>query len=207
MTEERPDGWIEPTMEEPETGDDDEEQEAEEAETPTPEPEPEPVSEAQAEAILKSLEREAVRHHREVVKRAGPMYADLTPCPACTGMPGTPGFIVTQLPPDQEEARRQIVAQALGASAEPVYQADPERETCPTCQGLGKLTTGSRVPNQDALPCRVCNGQGWKQKLTPVQPVVPVPAPGTNVAGVTEDAWGRPLGHPHYAMAPASVGV
>lgn len=207
MTEERPEGWIEPTLEEPEEGDDDEDEAAEEDATPTPEPEPEPVSEAQAEAIMKSLEREAVRHHREVEKRAGPMFADLTPCPCCTGMPGTPGFIVSTLPPEQAEARRMIVSEALGGTGAPDYRADPERETCPTCAGLGMLTTGSRVPNQDALPCRGCNGQGWKQKLAPVQAPAVTFAPAQPVASVTDDRWGRPLGHPHYNLDPAAVGV
>jgi len=207
VSEPRPEGWIEPTMEAPEPEPDDDEEGDEQEPTVPSEGQPEPLTEARAEAILKALEREASRHAREVEKRAGPMFSDLTPCPCCTGMPGTPGFIVAELPYEQAEVRRMIVAQALGATAGPEYPADPDREMCTTCDGLGLLRTGSKVAAQEALPCRACNGQGWKQKLTPVQVppmAMTVPQPSGNV---TDDRWGRPLGHPHYNQDPALVGI
>lgn len=211
MSEERPEGWIEPTMEEPEGDDDDEESQAGELEPAPAEPPAGQITEAQAEAILKSLEREAARHAREVEKRAGPMWSDLTPCPCCTGGAGTVGFIVAELPEPLQSMRREQVSQALGGSQNALYEIDQEREQCPTCKGRGMLRTGSLVPQQDALPCRTCNGQGWRQKLAPVTaPAVTFPqvatAGGSTVAG-PQDPWGRPLGHPHFNIAPAEVGA
>jgi hypothetical protein len=174
----------------------------------------EPLTEKRVEQIMRSLEREAERHGREVVKRAGPMFDDLVPCPLCTDGPGTVGYIVPQLPEPAQTMRRQAVAMALGGDAEPEYLHDPDKDTCDVCAGLGMLATGSKVPNQEALPCRACTGQGWRQKLAAVAPPPVYTASGgtpqigtaSTSASAPTDTWGRPLGHPHFNIPPAEVG-
>lgn len=196
----------------------DEEEAALEERAPEPEPVPEPddpelpeepeqpqaLTEAQIDSMWKSLEREGQRHAREVEKRAGPMYADLVPCPLCAAGSPASGFIFPVLPEPDNTLRRQAIDEALGGAAGPDYKQDPGRERCASCEGLGMLKTDSRVPDQVALPCRNCGGKGWREKavqLAPPAPVQPIPMTGV------PDTWGRPAGHPHWGQNPAVVGL
>lgn len=199
----------------PQEGDEDAEA-AEDDETPAPEPPPaEGLTEAQAEAIFSSLERENSRHAREVEKRAGVMFPDLAPCPACSVGGVAHGFIFPQLPEPQQSIRREAVLVALGGTPEASYVDDDETETCDKCQGHGKTRTGSRAPGQDTRVCPRCNGSGWKAKLVLAPPVSPAtwqPSTGANGSAAPPqigplDAWQRPQGHPHYGVPPSQIGA
>ena len=205
--------------EEEETGDAVETEEEQETQTTDDEPEgrQEPAqavaapTEAQIEAALKSLEREAERHAREVSKRAGPFLPELHPCPLCF----TPGFTVTVPAGAFDPERRQAVMVAMGEPPEPPYRTAKDAVTCDDCDGWGLVLTGSKSANFVTKPCTRCTGSGWINP--PVQlappPVIPPTFPGPVLAGVPydpslpTDQWGRPSGHPHYGIRPADVGA
>jgi hypothetical protein len=191
---------------------------------PEPEPEPEPgesagapapLSEAQVEAIFKALEREAKTHAREVEKRAGVMFADLAPCPCCSVGGPAPGYIFPVLPEPQQTLRRQGVLMALGGEPEDEYNEAPDRHRCEACAGLGKVLTGSKVPEQVTGICKPCGGMGFTADpaalvsvfpAAPPPPILPQPFTGAGTNGAL-DPWGRPSGHQHYGIAPAQVGA
>lgn len=205
---------LEPDETPQEPDEDAEEEEA--AEGPPEQAEPaEGLTEAQAEAIFASIERENTRHAREVEKRAGPMFGDLVPCPACTAGGGPTGFIFPMLPEPEQTMRRQGVLMALGGEPEAAYVEDDETQTCDKCQGLGKTLTGSHAPGQETRVCPRCNGQGWKAKVYAAPPVAPAslwqPVPTDNGVAAPQigplDAWQRPQGHPHYGVPPSQIGA
>lgn len=176
-------------------------------------PEPEPLTQERVEALFASLAREDQRHAREVEKRAGPMFADLAPCPACGP---TAGFVFGAMPPQEAEAVLARVRDALGFADGSQYREATDKATCDACDGWGLTRTGSKVEAQAALPCSACNGQGWTHRLSGAQPPqfpplqqVPnlVAPPQTNGGGIVTDPWNRPQGHPHYGVAPELVGV
>lgn len=178
--------------------------------TPPDEQPPESFTPEQAEATFKSLEREADRHAREVEKRAGPMFADLVPCPACI----TPGFMLNPAIAPVDDERKAAVLAVLGETGLPNYREAGHVRPCDDCAAWGVVLTGSHVPGQETVPCPTCTGKGHVPNLdAPAQPaapplgVPPVSPPvltGANGGQVT-DPWGRPLGHPHYGRAPAEV--
>jgi hypothetical protein len=172
---------------------------------------PPPPTEKQIEARMRALEKQAAKHAAAVEKIMGDDFAMLVPSP----VDWTPGFIFNvpgmQPMPEQVAALHAILGEAPPAE----YPDDPGREACADCQGSGKLKTGSRVPNEEALSCRFCNGHGWvgegNMRVAPLQ-LVPPPQP--NNGGSPEpntlqvaDRWGRPVGHPHYGLEPAYVGT
>lgn len=165
----------------------------------------------QIEARTKSWDRERDRHFRELQKRDDRRYDESDVCPLCEGH----GLYFPQLPEPVNSARRQAITEALGGSAEPEYPLDPNAEPCAVCDATGKLRTGSRAPGQETHVCAACSGQGWKQRLVVPTANVPQPSPTLTVmtGGAVSngqqvlDPWQRPLGHPHFGVAPAEVGI
>lgn len=176
----------------------------EEEEAPTPE---------QMERIFAALEKQAAKHREKVMELAGPLLADLAPCPLCQEQ--APGFYLHTIPPDQAQERIQAVTAILSGGIVPEYMESKQVERCEDCNGWGRVLSGARAPEHATVPCGSCQGTGHKPKLTPpAQPVLPEapaqPQPG-NGAGVgaagLADPWGRPVGHPHYNIHPALVSV
>jgi len=198
---------------------------------PTEEPAA-PVTEADFEKAFASLEKEAERHAREVSKRAGPFLAELKPCPLCF----TPGFAIAVPAGEFDPLRRAAALALMGDAPEADYQVAEDAEACPTCDALGLVLTGSKVPDQKTKLCIMCNGRGWRSAVAPAvlpygtaaSPTAaaapglawPMPAPASAPAGPypgygisfvplpggVEDAWQRPAGHPHWGLDPAVAG-
>lgn len=179
-----------------------------------PQPPAEPLTEAKAESIFKSLERWKGSNEREVEKRAGPMFGDLVPCPACVMTGPAPGFIFAQLPEPEQSIRRQTVIMALGGEAEIEYPDDEGATACEACHALGKLKTGSKVQGQETRICPSCNGQGWKPVVSTAVPVFPAAPPiaapqpfaGVSPNGLGPDQWGRAPGQERYGQHPSIGG-
>lgn len=197
------------------SGDEPEPDESDPENQPEPEPKPEALTEAKAEAIFSSLDRYKATVTREVEKRADVLFADLEPCPLCMGGGPAPGFFFPHLPEPEGSMRLFAVTQVLGGSGEPQYPDDPDTEMCDRCGGYGKTRTGSKAQGQETRACPGCNGQGWKNKppVTPTWEPSPLSAPAlmpqpfANGAAANPDAWGRPVGHPHYGQIPALIGA
>lgn len=183
------------------------------AEPETPEQAPPAPTAEEMEAIFSALEKQAVKHRERVLELAGPLAADLAPCPLCQEQ--APGFYLHDLPPDQAEGRIQAIVGVLSGGIVPEYRVSEQVERCDACDGWGRVLSGSRVPEQATVPCTACTGSGHKPKLEvpgappplPEQPAPQPHIPGADNGSGLPDAWGRPVGHPHYNIHPAMVGA
>lgn len=95
------------------------------------------------EKARKELRREAGRHEDALKRIMGDDFAMFEECEMCD----TLGYH-----PIQERG--------------PQLEVDDTVEVCDRCRGLGKLATGSLVPEQASKPCGKCQGSGWNAKLT-----------------------------------------
>jgi len=203
QVEERPDGDEPPDGGQSAPGDTPDE-ELPEQQGPQP-----PQTEAEMEARVSAWERERDRHMRELKKRDEYRYDNTDVCPICQGH----GLV--DRPRDEQDAalmRESILALVGGTTAEEL-RPHPSFSRCETCDGRGKVYTGSLVPGQDALNCPDCNGQGHSGGRGNVVPLTPAATPAPEQPEIPpeeqvrigNDAWGRPPGHPHYGKLPAQV--
>ena len=192
---------------------DESEEEAQEQDAPPDEAPDEAPAEPSSELTMEDRGKQLASAHKSFTTRiATVMQQDadnLQPCPLCWEM--TQGYVWPGMPYD--ENRKMAVKVVLGEYGADQYEEDPSRVQCPQCKGKGMLRTHSLVPNQDALPCRGSNAQGWIFK--PGEDAPPV-GNGTNIwttqpqtaaaAPVPPpDNWGRPFGHPDFGRDPALV--
>ena len=219
VTEEPGEGTeAEPTT--PVVADSDEEGEDEEggqtleeaaAEEPPAQPQgPQPPSTPeQAEARQASWDRERDRHMRELEKRDDYRYALSNVCPLCEGH----GLLYEPQNAAEAAQMRGAILAIVGETTPEELHAHPDYHRCETCDGYGKVYTGSRVGGQEALNCPSCNGMGHTggRAAAPVAalptptPAAPAGVPPEEQARIGNDAWGRPPGHPHYGLVPAQV--
>ncbi len=214
---------------EPDTGesgelDDDEQAEVEQAEHDqehNPEPDESdpaehtpPVGEAEVEKMWKALARSATTWRNRVSTVMGEDAQLLVPCELCE--PDIPGF---HWPPGADEARDEVHARLLAvltAPEEPTYNAAPHAKRCETCDGWGKVASGSRDVRNVAVVCPTCSGAGYVKLpgYGPAEPtngsapeVVPV-APGAELPREDVDGFGiarlLPDGqeNPNYGRSP-----
>lgn len=201
------DATLEPDTEqddEPLEDDDALEDDAEDAGPPPP-----PSSLTVTEERNKQMNAAAKTHETRLRTILGDDFAEYLPCPLCGGdafMVATPPGV---MPPEQWEAVQVASGQLKQANLKHAEYA----EMCDTCDGWGQVLTGSKAEGQVAVPCRTCEGKGWKAKLETAPPVptftFPVPPANPNPLGLNlngqKDQWGRPAGHPHFGIEPALV--
>lgn len=152
---------------------------------------------APSEKDLKALEREFERHEAALKRIMGADYERLSECPVCAGQ--IPGYVWE--PPDQLA----------------IYRADPNKTTCPACDGYGQLRSGSRTAAALVM-CMTCAGNGYVERVQAATAfaqqvaggggsVPPGYLPPSSEATPPLDSWGRTLGHPHFGIDPAQIGV
>ena len=132
----------------------------------------------------------------------------LEPCPRCAD--DFPGLIWKASVKGVLPATRAAVMISMGEDPDPTLNPDPRANRCGTCDGWGKVATGSRVHRQDKLECTECAGRGWigprAATLTangssyttielPTASADSEPSPAT-------DPWGRVKGEPLYGVMP-----
>jgi hypothetical protein len=163
-------------------------------------PEPPAMGEVDVERMGKQVERANKTYRAALGKVEGLEFDAFAECEKCNGM----GFV----PPD--------------FVAPPELLPAPDKALCDGCNGWGVQTTPSLNEQHAVEQCIVCNGNGWRLQAIPE----PAPAfsggnfPAINTAGypgagdanglpmpAPTDAWQRPLGHPHFGVPPASLGV
>lgn len=200
-----------------------EEFEAEGEGEPEPEPDPEPAPdepeappEPEAIAIGPEEIAKAERARDAYRKKIGGILGDEAvehECILCAGL----GYLPALPPPgvmftvvDTEEGP------ALHAEESPApvpFKQASDKETCAECDGYGQTKTGAKAPGQEYWQCGKCGGSGWTMKQGEVQPQAPpsyfpempaAPAPVLAIDG-PPDAWGRPPGHQHWGVPPASI--
>ena len=176
---------------------------------PDAEAPPAPRSQAEIDALTKKLEAEAQRHEKRLREIMGEDFALLVANPT----DWTPGYIFNV--PEMHPTPDAVAAfhALLGIAQEEELLPADDAEACPVCNAKGRTKTGSEVDGQRDKPCRRCNGAGWIGKAVPVEPLAPVAqfqpsAPAASNAPnqfQVADRWGRPAGHPHYGLEPASI--
>lgn len=180
------------------------------ADDAAPDAEPGPRSQADIEALNEKLRKEAERHEKRVSEIMGDDFALLVRSP----VDWTPGYIfnVPEMWPTPDDVA--ALHALLGEAQRIELNVAEDAEACDKCGGLGDVLTGSRKPGQETKPCTACSGAGWRTKAIQTQPLAAVPIYTTPERGTSNlpnqfpvaDRWGRPFGHPHYNMEPASVG-
>ncbi len=203
-TPERPEGWIAPTVPEPEPDDEPDEPDDE------PEPEPAPPDDEAMEKLYKSVERKSANYGKAQTALLAETGLPWEGCPCC----GVAGFVLPYNPTDPDEQMRRLAVLDYFDGARPDYKAASDRGECPACGGFGDVLSGSRKPGNDVVPCSRCNGTGYIVVIgnpayteangtnTPPAPYIP-DAPGEPIPA--PDFWGRPPGHRDYGVLPSLV--
>lgn len=201
-----------PPLDEPDAEELDDDEERQTEQTPPPDaPAADATTEADMEKAFKSLEAEATRHANRVSQIMGEQAQVLEPCPRC--IPAIPGFIY---PPDVAPVSPDIVAAvklSMGEGGKPDYAKAPHARACDTCNGHGRVLSGSVANGQELILCPTCdNGRGWIQ----VGDDIPARslsdgAPPTSAAVAAPEAlpdvdpWGRAPTDPNYGRLPQFV--
>ena len=180
------------TEDEPDTGD---------VENAEPEPEPEPeqaVSQEEMERTLKKVDQAATTYRNRVSTLLGEQANDLMPCPLCSD--GIMGHLypVEWITPSSELQARLI--DVLKTPNEPDYMGAPNARKCGTCDGWGKVKSGSRVAGKTLVQCPTCGGNGYQGQGAPVTngaptgDVIELHPPEDEAPLVSGDAdiWGSP---------------
>ena len=184
--------------------------------TPEPQPEPNgpeeptgreraPLTEQEIEARMRKLDSEAERHYKRVEEVLAEDVTDFRRCPAC--LPFAPGYLLDQ--PLARELLDAIVADLSGGD-QGDYATAEDASVCETCRGLGKVLTGSLVPEHRTKLCAGCNGCGYRVKRANTPP--PPPAPSAELIAPTpepqptpppeRDPWGRDRTDPNFGRMP-----
>jgi len=117
------------------------------------------MSEREAEALGKKLDAERKRHGKRVMELLGNDLGGHIPCPTC--MDGIDGFIVSPEFAPLDQGQRERMMQILGLDD---WEHMPEAswaEKCETCDGFGKVKTGSKVAGREVTGCEDCGEAGW----------------------------------------------
>jgi hypothetical protein len=205
---------TEPVPGEPSTDEEGEAEEAEEAaeqpETPSAASLP-PDAFAIGEALGKKLDQADKTQARAVERIAAEYDQDTVPCPVCERVDIAPRLVakIAGVPP---EGWQQIMALG-GTEPEPEHEMAEGVKMCDRCNGYGELDYPTRNPHMSRQNCPACAGNGYvpetqeQQTVVPIQPLPSFPTAQVSGAavGVGNDQWGRPPGHPHYNLDPASV--
>lgn len=189
-----------------------------------PEPEPEPEDEAEAEPEqptglapigpdeIRKAERAVDAQRRKLTSILGAEYV-AHQCLLCSGLgftPEPPPLGATFTVGTDADG---LVLEVQPPPAEVPLEHAPDKTTCDECKGWGEVLTGSKAPHGMVAPCSKCAGNGWVMvaRSEPVAldfgqvPQVPSPEAIAAASGGAPDAWGRPTGHAHWGVPPASV--
>lgn len=159
------------TPEMPETPEQDEEpaeveQPGEAAPSPA-EPQGSGASEAEWETRFKKAGQRFDTYQRAIFGIFEEDAHDLVQCPLCLQVPG---FVDKNAAGRVPQEQADLVKTFLGISRPIEYPHSSQHRTCGECDGLGKVTTGSRVPGKETVGCAACSGAGFIGPQTTVAP-------------------------------------
>ena len=167
-------------------------------ETPDEQPAPAGPNEQEMEAILQKIDRSATTFRNRVSDLLGEQAQDLSPCPLCSD--GIMGhlFPVEWITPVSEVQARLL--EVLKTPSAPDYRAAPNVRRCGTCDGWGRVVSGSRVAGKESVVCVTCKGYGFQGDagaaasagngvVVDFPPELPDETP---VASGDTDIWGSP---------------
>jgi hypothetical protein len=151
------------------------------------------------------LNRENERHWNRIQEIMGPDASALVPCELCFTL--TPGFRWDSAPNEETAARVRV---AIGLPDVSNFAPSATERACDDCRGLGKVRTGSTVPNRETITCDACAGKGYvntRPRLNAAEGAPPEPDDPSNVVpfpddGVERDMFGTPATDPDYGKMP-----
>lgn len=166
------------------------------------------LTEREIEKRIGSLEKEATRHANRVAEIMGDDALQLQPCPRCAGP-----FVGFHFPGDHarmSDEQRNAVLESIGENVRVELDVAEDKQACEKCHGHGRTLTGSKVPDQMALPCAHCKGYGWTYHGAPqsngatpaAAPVVDDRPPLADDRPTDADPWGRLPGDVNYGVLP-----
>jgi hypothetical protein len=171
------------------------------------------VTEAQLAKVGKAIAAEDERHEKALRKAYGDLWGERQPCPLCL----QEGFVVIAQPGEFDPTQRAAVEAAMGEVPEPEYKPAKDARMCPTCDGWGQALSGAKRDSTRFVDCVDCGGLGYVRQAPNVTQLPtasgttswtpPDPATVLTSSAPNADAWGRPMGHPHWGQNPAAVGV
>ncbi|HJR04786.1 MAG TPA: hypothetical protein VKA83_24300 [Methylomirabilota bacterium] len=158
----------------------------------------------------KKIEGYVTRYEKALREELGDEFAALISCPLCPEE--TPGFLFPMIVGQMTDEQRVAVRLVIGDAELPDYSEDTHRHRCQTCDGWGRVLTGSRKAQQDVLDCMDCGGKGFRQEGRVAAPPAGTEPQAEVVSGpwVTDepaapaepdtDPWGTPPGAPYYGV-------
>jgi hypothetical protein len=175
---------------------------------PEPEPEPEGLSPEQLQKLDNALTRKVANYRRGVEEFIEAAGQPLIQCGVC--FDHTPGYLFHPGIREPDEEQQAFARVVLGEVAEPQWKQDPKAAVCPSCDGWGRVRTGSKVEGKGLATCSECKGRGAvgeRFNLLPdeVAKLAPVPDFVDGVAAEPppdEDSWGTPRNHPDFGKLP-----
>lgn len=118
---------------------------------------PEPhVGDAQIEKNSKAMNRAAEAYVKKAIATLGDDLGGLQRCPLCAE--GWPGLRFPIMPEPEYLAATRV---AIGLEPGDNLPKDNYSRVCQTCDGWGRVDTGSKVPAQASATCYDCQGKGW----------------------------------------------
>ena len=124
------------------------------------EPQEQPVTPEQAEKAFQKIAQSFRTYERSVANNHPGYEAEVIRCLLCPD--AHPGFLnvndAGRVPKDVSDA----VQVFLGFAREISYEPAPDTRTCGTCNGEGKVASGSHVPEHKVRTCPTCNGFGYE---------------------------------------------
>jgi hypothetical protein len=167
-----------------------------------------PAADSGEDAIGKAiprLEAEALRHAKRVREIMGEDADGLTVCELC--LPVIPGYRWDGAP---DQATTERVRVAIGMPALDNYRPSATEAVCDDCAGLGRVKTGSHVPQHETATCDGCKGKGYRETRPRLNelPAAPAAEQGPNGAtshaddGIERDMFGTPATDPDFGKMP-----
>jgi hypothetical protein len=171
-----------------------------EADAPLEEPEPIDIDKAS-----EKLKNEAMRHYKRLGEIMGDDHTMLVPCELCS--PNLAGWRFEGLPPQDTIANVRVV---IGMPDLSNFKPSATEARCDDCGGLGKVRTGSTVPQYETATCDACAGKGFRETRrrlneTAAPPALPIEANGAPAPpddGIKRDMFGTPETDPDYGLMP-----
>lgn len=117
-------------------------------------------SQKDIEQMFGRIERSYKTYDAAVKRNLDDQAEDWLGCPLCAGG-AIPGFFNRHDIGNIPEAVEANVRMVLGLATEKQYPHSGRHDTCVDCEGLGKVSTGSRVPEHAHIICPNCRGYGY----------------------------------------------
>jgi ribosome-binding protein aMBF1 (putative translation factor) len=124
-------------------------------------------SEREAEALGKKLDGAQKTYRNRLVALLGDDLGGHIDCPVC--MDGLTGFIIHPAIAPLDTEQRNRMMQLLGLDDWEHMPSASWAAKCETCDGFGKIKTGSKVDGRIVTGCEDCAETGWRNLRQQVQ--------------------------------------